>query len=187
MARSNLEAFNQVVEKTDNSVVAFTQGPDDVRKALDAESKEAQAEEIVVGNMKWAAAICIVPVPVVDFLTVTAFQIKTLSELCELYGIPFTRDLIKNVSASLLNGYATVLFGGLLGRSALKYIPVFGPMIALASTPAMAIALTYATGKVFIQHFESGGTLLDFDPKATRDHYIQLYEEGLTKAAQIHS
>jgi hypothetical protein len=32
------------------------------------------------------------------------------------------------------------------------------------TTPALAVAATYVIGLAFIEHFASGGTLLDFDP-----------------------
>jgi hypothetical protein len=44
--------------------------------------------------------------------------------------------------------------------------------------PAVAAASTWATGKVFIRHFESGGTFLDFDPAKARAYYAEEYEAG---------
>jgi hypothetical protein len=35
--------------------------------------------------------------------------------------------------------------------------------------PAMSAGATYAIGMVFIQHFASGGTLLDFNPGDYRE------------------
>jgi hypothetical protein len=40
-------------------------------------------------------------------------------------------------------------------------------------TPVLAYAMTKAVGGVFIMHFESGGTLLTFDPKAFREYFIK--------------
>jgi hypothetical protein len=42
----------------------------------------------------------------------------------------------------------------------------------------MAMAATYAIGMVFIQHFSSGGTLLDFEPPN--------YREFITREMQAH-
>jgi hypothetical protein len=39
-------------------------------------------------------------------------------------------------------------------------------------------ASTYAVGSVFIQHFETGGTLLTFDAEKVRDFYAQQFREG---------
>jgi hypothetical protein len=35
--------------------------------------------------------------------------------------------------------------------------------------PVLSAGATYAIGKAFIQHFQSGGTLLDFNPPDYRE------------------
>ncbi|MDE2463441.1 MAG: GTPase, partial [Alphaproteobacteria bacterium] len=42
--------------------------------------------------------------------------------------------------------------------------------------PSLAAASTYALGKVFIQHFESGGTFLDMDPDKVSAYFKEQYE-----------
>ena len=44
---------------------------------------------------------------------------------------------------------------------------------------------TYAIGGVFMQHFESGGTLLDFEPKKMREYFSSKLEEGKEIAASM--
>jgi hypothetical protein len=44
--------------------------------------------------------------------------------------------------------------------------------------PTLAGASTYAVGRVFIQHFECGGTILSFDPEKVRAHFEKEFEEG---------
>ena len=39
-------------------------------------------------------------------------------------------------------------------------------------------ASTYAVGRVFIQHFESGGTFLTLDPDKVKAHYRAEFERG---------
>jgi uncharacterized protein (DUF697 family) len=51
----------------------------------------------------------------------------------------------------------------------LKAIPVVGTALATIVTPTLSAGLTYAIGRVFIQHFESGGNLLDFNPPDYRE------------------
>ena len=43
---------------------------------------------------------------------------------------------------------------------------------------------TYAAGRVFHQHFASGGTFLTFDPDKVREYYAQMLEEGKTIATK---
>ena len=42
--------------------------------------------------------------------------------------------------------------------------------------PAFNAAATYALGRVFIQHFECGGTILDLDPDKVREHFRREFE-----------
>jgi hypothetical protein len=45
--------------------------------------------------------------------------------------------------------------------------------------PVFSAGVTYVIGKVFIQHFASGGTLLDFKPPDYRE-FIKAQQEKLT-------
>jgi len=51
----------------------------------------------------------------------------------------------------------------------LKFVPVVGTLTAAFVMPALSAGATYAIGKAFIQHFASGGTLLDFNPPDYRE------------------
>jgi hypothetical protein len=48
----------------------------------------------------------------------------------------------------------------------------------MVSSPAFASASTYAVGKVFIQHFATGGTFLDFDPDKVKAHFAAEVERA---------
>ena len=54
-----------------------------------------------------------------------------------------------------------------------------------ATVSALAGASTYALGEVFKKHFESGGTILDFDPERLKKYYEQKFEKGKTVAQDI--
>src|SRR5262249_52323614 len=62
--------------------------------------------------------------------------------------------------------------------SAAKMIPFVGPLVGGLSMPLFSGAATYAIGQVFIQHFETGGTLLDFEPEKVREHFRREFAEG---------
>jgi hypothetical protein len=62
---------------------------------------------------------------------------------------------------------------------------VIGVMSAFVAIPGLAAAFTYAVGKVFVQHFASGGTFLDFDPKKVREHFAREFEEGKIVATKV--
>ena len=49
------------------------------------------------------------------------------------------------------------------------------------------VVLTYAVGKVFIQHFESGETFLTFYPEKVKAYYAEMFEEGKKAAEAVAS
>ena len=49
----------------------------------------------------------------------------------------------------------------------------------------LAGATTYAVGKVFIQHFESGGTFLNFNPDSVKEYYETMFKEGQSVAENM--
>jgi hypothetical protein len=50
-----------------------------------------------------------------------------------------------------------------------KSVPVVGTAVSAVVMPALSAGATYAIGMAFIQHFASGGTLIDFNPRQYRE------------------
>ena len=95
-----------------------------------------------------------------------------LRRLSELYDVPFSDNVGKSVLASLAGSLipASAASTTAMGvTSALKLIPGVGTIIAAVTMPAFSAGATYLIGKVFVQHFASGGTLLDFNPPDYRE------------------
>ena len=150
----------------------------------DAGSRLGRAEAIVRRNVLWSFAAGVLPLPLFDMLAVTGVQIKMLNELSVLYEVSFREDLAKKLLGSLLSGVVGIGVGTALGASFMKLIPGVGTALGIAAVPVIAGAFTIATGNVFVMHFESGGTLLDFDPRAMRTYFQQELEkakESVTK------
>ena len=139
---------------------------------------EPRALKTIHNYKWWSMGAGLIPIPFVDLATVSGVQLKMLYELSKIYGVPFERNRGKAVLSSLIGSVipCTLSFGA--AGSALKAVPAIG---ALAGTPAMVLfsgASTWAVGKVFIQHFESGGTFLDFNPDEVRDYFRSQFEEA---------
>jgi uncharacterized protein (DUF697 family) len=127
----------------------------------------------------------LIPIPFVDWAAVSGVQLKMLADLSKLYDLPFKASRGKAILGSLA-GFVLphAVACGFLG-SLLKAIPIVG---ALAGAPAMALfcgAYAWALGQVFIQHYESGGTFLNFDPEAVKDHFKAHFEEGRRQATAM--
>lgn len=135
---------------------------------------EAEAMRIVNSYMGWSAGAGLVPIPVADLAAISGVQLKMIHSLTKLYGVPFSRDAAKSVIAALIGG------GGSLAlvtpvSSLVKIVPVVGSIAGALTQPALAAASTYALGKVFIQHFETGGNLLNFNAADLRQYYSEQF------------
>ena len=140
--------------------------------------KEQIARKIVKRYMWWSAGGALIPIPAADMAVFTGAQLKMLAEIARVYDIPFEKVRVKAIVGSL-TGYflQPSLSAGVLG-GALKAIPGVG---ALLGTPALVVfagAYAYALGRVFIQHFESGGTFLDFEPDTVKQYFRAEFAEG---------
>src|SRR5205807_5626281 len=67
--------------------------------------------------------------------------------------------------------------------SLVKGLPVIGTAIGALTMPVFSAGATWVIGKVFIQHFASGGTLLDFNPPDYREFIKTQKELFATRAA----
>ena len=95
--------------------------------------------------------------------------------LSQIYGVAFSENSGKALIASLA-GSMIPTTSGIGAASVLKSVPIFGTIVAGFVMPALSAGATYAIGKAFIQHFASGGTLLDFNPPDYRE-FVKAHKE----------
>ena len=142
------------------------------------QSLESSAMEIVKSHSYMALASGFVPVPVLDLAAVTGFQLHMLSKLAALYALPFSADRGKAIIGSLVGGVAATNLAYGAAGSLVKALPIVGWAAGIVTMPAMAYASTYALGKVFVTHFASGGTVLNFDVDKVREHFAQEFAQA---------
>ncbi|MDC3955512.1 YcjF family protein [Polyangium jinanense] len=151
----------------------------------DVRARERRAEAILRRNVLWALVAGVLPVPAVDLVAIKGIQLKMLKELADLYEVKFTRDVAKALLGSLVSSTWSVGVGATLGYGFAKFVPVVGSALGLLSTPLIAGATTHALGKVFVMHFETGGTFLNFDPNAMRSHFRSELEKAKETVAAM--
>ena len=156
-------------------------------QVLSSEERLAASQKIVKRNTYIAAGVAAVPVlpPGVDLAALGGVQVLMIKQLSDLYRVPFKENVARNVVAALVGTLSSrVLAAGVVG-SMLKVLPGFGAVIGgLLALPAVSGAVTYALGKVFVKHFEEGGTLLDLDVNKVRDFVASHYQGGRKVAAE---
>jgi len=143
------------------------------------------ANKLVKNYMWWSMGAGLVPFPLVDMAAVTGVQLKMLADISRTYDVKFTEDAGRKIVLSLLgslipNGLARGFVGSLL-----KMVPVVGTIMGTVSMSVFSAAATYAIGKLFIQHFETGGTLLDLDVNKMNDFFKEKFAEGQEIASKM--
>lgn len=162
---------------TDETIVNDEATVNDDITVEHALSRREEASKAVKTYMAWSTGASLIPVPLVDLATVTGLQIKMVSRLAAIYDISFSHNIAKSVIGALISSILPVSVAR--GTSSLiKAIPGVGTILGALTAPAFTTASTYALGRVFIQHFEAGGTLLNFDPDAMRDHFKNEFDKG---------
>jgi len=147
------------------------------------QAKADQANAIVKNYMIGASAVGLLPLPLIDLAALTGIQLKMLHSLAKLYEVEFSKNRGKSLIAALLGGGVPLSLTSSVG-SLTKIIPIYGSLVGMISLTVFAGASTYAIGKVFAQHFDSGGTFLNFDPQQVRDYYAKEFETGKVETSK---
>lgn len=150
-----------------------------------AKTAEKSADQIVTTSMLLAAGAGAVPLPVWDSALLFGVQLKMLSDLSTVYNKPFSENLGKSALAAVLGCAGPGLIARSAIGSAIKGLPGIGSVLGALTQPALAAAITYAVGKVFIKHYESGGTLLSFNAAEFKDNFSAEVKAGLKKAYEF--
>jgi uncharacterized protein (DUF697 family) len=107
-------------------------------------TRRTQAETIIRNRVIFAAGGGMIPIPLIDIAAVTMVQLDLLQQLCQLYGVNYSRasgrSLITALTSSVL---------ARLGASAVKAIPGIGSILGGVSNAILSGAATYAVGEVF--------------------------------------
>jgi uncharacterized protein (DUF697 family) len=130
--------------------------------------RNERAAELVDRFAIWSGCAGLIPLPLVDVAAIGVLQLQMLRRLSQIYGVPFHENRGKALLAGLA-GTAVPLTSTVGVTSMLKGIPLIGTVVSIVAMPALAGAATFAIGRAFIQHFISGGTLLDFNPPDYRE------------------
>ena len=116
----------------------------------------------------WSGVAGLIPLPVIDVLAVGTLQVQMLRRISQIYDVEFSENCGKALIAALA-GTMIPVTSGMGAASAMKAVPVVNILAAGFVMPVLSAGATFAIGKAFIQHFESGGTLLDFNPPDYRE------------------
>ncbi len=148
------------------------------------ELRQLKGTSIVTRHVIYAMGAGLIPIPAVDMGLSTAIQLKMLVKLSRHYNVKFTRNIGKSLIATLVGFITTNTLRASGLAQLVKMIPVVGGVAAISMSIYNG-AVTHAIGKIFLQHFEAGGTFLTFKPEKVKKHFYELYKEGLEIATKL--
>ena len=132
------------------------------------ETRDEMASKLVDRFALWSGVAGLIPVPIVDAVAVGGLQIQMVRRISQIYDVGFSENRGKALIASLACSLIPAT-SGIGAASMLKAVPIIGTIAGGFVMPVLSAGATYAIGKAFIQHFASGGTLLDFNPPDYRE------------------
>ncbi len=140
-------------------------------------NKLALAEPIIQRHVIFAMSAGFIPLPIFDIIAVTAVQLDMIKQLCKVYGQDYSETSGKAFVGTLTGTTLARIAARGVG-SIFKVIPVIGSALGGATVAAFSGATTYAIGQVVARHFDSGGSILDFDSSDLKDFYEEQVEKG---------
>ncbi len=126
------------------------------------EARLDAAGKLIANASRWSVVASLIPVPYADLGAIGAIQTSLITNLASLYDQKLTKQAV--------GGLVSVLLGMLVPAAAsrvalgvgMKWIPGAGTAVGTITLAAFGSAATYAIGKVFVRHFERGGTFKSF-------------------------
>jgi len=143
--------------------------------------RSKHVDTIVRNHVIWSMGAGLIPVLIADIFAVSALQLDMIRQMCKVYDVDFSETQGKAIVTSLTSSTVARITAG----SLVKMLPVVGSIIGGITVSVFAGASTYALGQVFKRHFESGGTVLDFDPARLKKLYKEQFEKGKKVAEQL--
>ena len=145
---------------------------------MTAEDRTNLADKVIRDHVIVGTGTGLIPIPVFDLVAAIGTQLNLIRKLAQVYDVPFSENRAKSAVTALLGSLGGVGAGTFIATSFIKTIPVFGTALGIAGSGATLGAFTYAVGKVFQQHFETGGDVLNFDAQAYKDHFKNMIKRG---------
>jgi uncharacterized protein (DUF697 family) len=123
--------------------------------------RRRMASATVERYANWAAVGGVIPVPIANATAVTALMVRMIHSLSKLYGVPFEKNRTRAAVVGLMAGMLPTGFATVAASAVTYFVPGYG-LLGLAASSVTSSAYTRHIGRLYIEHFESGATEIDF-------------------------
>lgn len=120
----------------------------------------------------------LVTAPFLGMAAITALHLALIRDLSKLYDVEFSKESARGILLALGAAFVPGWIGFGLEGAILKRLPLMTGVVGWVVMAGMSSAVTYALGKTLIKHFESGGTLADFDVKHLQNAVLSAVRSG---------
>lgn len=109
----------------------------------------------------WAAVGGVIPVPIANATAVTALMVRMIQSLSKLYGVPFEKNRTRAAVVGLMAGVLPTGLATVAASAVTYFVPGYG-LLGLAASSVTSSAYTRHIGRLYVEHFESGATEINF-------------------------
>jgi uncharacterized protein (DUF697 family) len=160
---SDSSAITETAPIIETSPIANDTGPTVRRTAVEAGRRRTRAYAIVNRHAIYASVGGVMPVPLMTFAGCPIVVMRMIKALSNHYGVPFERDRAQAIVLGMTGSVPTG-FGAIAATTFFYMLPI-SFLIGSAVSAALAAAATRGIGRVFVEHFETGASLIDFPVK----------------------
>ena len=109
----------------------------------------------------WAAVGGVIPVPIANAAAVTALIVRMIHALSKLYGVPFEKNRARAAVVGLMGGMLPTGLATVAASAVTYFVPGY-MLLGLAASSVTSSAYARGIGRLYIDHFESGATEINF-------------------------
>ncbi len=137
-------------------------------------------DDIIKTHVIYAMTAGAIPVPVADFVAVSAIQYDLIQKVAEFHKVDYDSNKGKTLATSIAGASVSRL-----GASLVKALPGVGTVLGIASQVIISGATTYALGKLFDRHFAGNGTLDNLNTDSVKAEFREYVEKGKQYAKDL--
>ena len=140
--------------------------------------RHTQAMQLVHKYMVLSGGAALIPIPLIDVTTLAGIHIALIKQLSDLYDVEFSAHTARNLVIAIFGSIIPGAVSSLISLHVLRLLPLSTRIISALGLAAFSAAVAYAIGRMFIRHFEAGGTLLDFDLERLHNFVTEYIDMG---------
>jgi uncharacterized protein (DUF697 family) len=123
--------------------------------------RQLRANAIVERYANFSALGGVIPLPLLNVASVTVIILRMVKLLCQLYGVPYEQGRARALVVGLAGGAVPTTASAVTASTLIYFMPGAN-LLGLAVSSVTASVCTRGIGRRFVDHFETGASLMEF-------------------------